>query len=375
MASPIVHRARATWPDVRAQGCEQIRAAGVTGAGGAGFPSYAKWNDLERVDSLLMNHQESEPNYVIDKWLGKAKAQMLATLFDVLLEQEVVDRIVVSGKWKDREEYMHALEAKTDGTVIPPNELPFNRDEYKGVIFAYTDNQYQYGMESVLLKVVDGTVLRNDLPMDHGWLVQNTETLINIARALSDETPVIRKYVHVSGEVPRDRFFEVPIGTPVSDLLNAAGLPPAERPSDAVIADGGPGWCFPIDAPPEAYGVRKSTNGLLVLDERTAEENELGDGRIDVLNEYDWNARLTDTEPTTTIDPFRVRIPLATNPEPDIVEPGTPIVEVGDRVGVGDRITSSSSDGISNPQHASIGGEVTAVSETSIEIESRSVEQ
>ncbi|MDJ1430739.1 NADH dehydrogenase subunit [Halostagnicola sp. A-GB9-2] len=371
MTTPNMHGAQATWPDVRAQACERIRVAGVAGAGGAGFPSYAKWDDLGRVDSLLVNHQESEPNYFIDKWLGKTKAQTLAALFDVLLEQAVFDRIVISAKWKDREKYMHALEAETDGTIVPPDELPLDREEHKGVVFAYTDNQYQYGMESVLLTVVDGTVLRGDLPMDHGWLVQNTETLINIARALSDETPTTRKYVHVSGESLRDRFLEVPIGTPVSDLLNAAGLPPAERPSDAVIADGGPGWCFPIDTPPEAYGVRKSTNGLLVLGERTAEENELGGGRIDVLEEYDWNAWTIETEPTTTVDPSRVRIPLATNPEPDIVEPAVPIVEIGDRVGVGDRIASPSSDGISNPQHASIAGNVTAVSETDIEIESR----
>ncbi|MHC3437601.1 NADH dehydrogenase subunit [Natrialbaceae archaeon A-gly3] len=373
MTSLNMHGSQSVWPDIRAQGCKRIRAAGVAGAGGAGFPSYAKWDDLEGVDSLLVNHQESEPNYFIDKWLGETKAQTLATLFDVLLKQEVVDRIVISAKWKDREKYMHALEAETDGTVILPDELPIDRDEYEGVVFAYTDNQYQYGMESVLLKVVDGTVLRDDLPMDYGWLVQNTETLINIARALSDEMPVIRKYVHISGEVPRSRFLEVPIGTPVSDLLNAVSLPPAERPSDTVIADGGPGWCFPIDAPPESYGVGKSTNGLLVLDERTVKKNELGDGRINVLEEYDWNARMREIEPTTTIDPSRVRIPLATNSEPDIVEPAVPIVEIGDLVSVGDRIASPSSDGISNPQHASIAGEVTAVSKTSIEIESRTI--
>lgn len=371
MTTPNMHEAQATWPDVRAQGRERIRAAGVAGAGGAGFPSFAKWDALGQVDSLLVNHQESEPNYFIDKWLGKTKAQTLAALFDVLLEQAVVDRIIVSAKWKDREKYMHTLEVDTGGTIVPPGELPLEREEHEGVVFAYTDNQYQYGMESVLLKVVDGTVLRGDLPMDHGWLVQNTETLINIAQALSDETPVTRKYVHVDGDVPQGRFLEVPIGTPIGELLNAADCPPDMLPSDAVISDGGPGWCFPIDAPLEAYGVRKSTNGLLVLDERTAEENELGDGRIDVLEEYDWNARPIETEPTTAIDPSRVRIPLATNPKPDIVEPAVPLVEIGDRVGVGDRIASPSSDGISNPQHASIAGEVTAVSETGIDIESR----
>jgi hypothetical protein len=31
-------------------------------------------------------------------------------------------------------------------------------------------------MESVLLRLVVGVVMSDDLPMDHGWIVQNTET-------------------------------------------------------------------------------------------------------------------------------------------------------------------------------------------------------
>ncbi|MFP8954217.1 NADH dehydrogenase subunit [Natrialbaceae archaeon A-arb3/5] len=372
MTSPIGRTTRsAEWPDIRSRGSDLIRAAGAGGAGGAGFPSYAKWTTLEDVDTLLMNHQESEPNYVIDKWLGETKAETFAVLFDVLLEQ-AFDLIVVSAKWKDRATYLRELEAETGGNVIRPDELPIDRNEESGVVFAYTENKYQYGMESVLLKTVDSTVIGNDLPTDHGWLVQNTETLYNISRALLDGTPVTHKYVHVSGDVSRDRFLEAPIGTPASDLLRAADCPPDALPADAVIADGGPGWCFPLDAPPEDYGVRKHTNCLLVLDEETVAENTFDGGRIDVIEEYDWSERTMEPEPTATIEPSRVRIPLATNPEPDVVEPAEPIVEIGDRVDVGDRIASPSSDGISNPQHASIAGEVTAVSESGIEIESHS---
>ncbi|QLK25631.1 NADH dehydrogenase subunit [Natrinema zhouii] len=370
ITSRLLATRSAEWPDVRTQGSDLIRAAGVAGAGGAGFPSYAKWTDLEAVDSLLMNHQESEPNYSIDKWLGKTRAETFAALFDALLER-AFDLIVVSAKWKDRDEHMQELENETDGTVIPPAELPLDRDAESGVVFAYTENKYQYGMESVLLKTVDGTVIGNDLPTDRGWLVQNTETLYNISRALSDGVPVTRKYVHVGGEVPRDRFLEVPIGTPASELLRAADCPPDALPSDAVIADGGPGWCFPIDSVPDEYGVRKHTNCLLVLDTETIAKNTLGGGRIDVLEEYDWSVREAETEPTATVEPAAVRIPLVTNPEPDIVESAEPIVAVGDRVDAGDRIARPSSDGISNPQHASIAGTVTAVSETSLEIESR----
>ena len=39
-----------------------LQEAGLSGAGGGGFPTYARWASIEEVDHLLVNHQESEPN-------------------------------------------------------------------------------------------------------------------------------------------------------------------------------------------------------------------------------------------------------------------------------------------------------------------------
>ncbi len=345
-----------------------IRNAGIGGAGGAGFPSYAKWERVEEVDSLLINHQESEPNFFVDKWLGQTHTAALATLFDALLDR-LFDVIVVAAKEVDRNEYTSELEAATDATVYLPEELPVD-DAETGVVFAYTDDRYEYGMESVLLRLVDGTIIRDDLPMDHGWIVQNTESIYNMYRTFTEGTPVTHKYLHVDGEVPRHRFLRAPIGTPATELLRAAGRPVTELPADAVLADGGPGWCFLIDEPPDRFGIRKRTNCLLVIDEETATEQTLGEDRINILTEYDHSKQEMETEPTATIDPDYVRIPLITNTAfQGIVEPSHPIVEPGDYVETGQMIATPNSMGISIPQHASIDGTVTDVSERCIEIE------
>lgn len=355
------------WPPIR-DVVERIRNAGIAGAGGAGFPSYAKWEQAESTDYLLVNHQESEPNFFVDKWLGTARAADFATLFDALLE-DVFEVVVVSAKWSDRDEYLTRLEAETGGTVVPPGDLPLDVETESGVVFAYTDARYQYGMESVLLNVVADVVIGSDLPTDRGWLVQNTETMANIYRALTDETPVTHTYVHVDGNVPRHRFLEVPIGTPASDLLSAAGRPPDALPSDAVLASGGPGWCFEIETPPAEFGVDKSTNGLLVLDESTVGENTLGDGRIDVLESTDWTSRPMETRPTATIDPDVVRVPLITNPDFEgTVRPAVPAVEPGDRVETGAVVATPPPNGIGIPHHAPVDGEVTAVTDAHVEI-------
>jgi len=343
-----------------------LRNGGVSGAGGAGFPTYAKWERLDEARCLLVNHQESEPNYYIDKWLGESRADEFATLFDALLG-DAFELIVVCGKEKDRDPWTTELEDALDGTVYTPDRLPLDPDDESGLVFAYTEDKYEYGMESVLLRMVSGVVMGDDLPMDHGWIVQNTETMTNVFRTLEEGKPVTRKYLHVDGNVPRHRFLEVPVGTPASAVIEAAGRSAADLDDDETLADGGPGWCFEIDQAPDAFGVSKRTNCVLVLDEDVVEENTLGNGRVQVLNAIDWDEE-HETEPTSLV-PDVVRIPLITNPDFDHVVSGSrPIVEEGVEVSDGEMIAVPADGGISIAQHASVDGTVTEVTDTHVEI-------
>ncbi|MEF8800161.1 MAG: NADH dehydrogenase subunit [Halolamina sp.] len=346
-----------------------IRNAGVSGAGGAGFPTYAKWERLGEVDYLLVNQQESEPNYYMDRWLAREHADELASFFDALLES-VLDVIVIGAKQKDRDRWLTDLEAATGGEVYTPDELPLDPDEESGVVFAYTEDRYEYGMESVILRLVADVVMGKDLPMDHGWIVQNTETLYNIYRAIEHGETVTHKHLHVGGDVPRHRFLSAPIGTPATALLKAAGLSPPETGEDQRLLDGGPGWCFEIEVPPEQFGLRKRTNCLLVADEAVAEKNIRGEERVDIREPYDWDAD-HETEPTATLSPTYVRIPLITNPAFEgVVERSRPIVEPGDRVDQGEMIATPAGNDIGNTHHASVPGKVTHVTETHIQIQS-----
>lgn len=346
---------------------EILQRAGVAGAGGAGFPSYMKWSDTESVTSLLVNHQESEPNYYSDKWNMRARSDAFETLFEYLLE-EIFDVIIIGTKDKYRDEWMDPLEQfdTVDMTVRSPSELPVDSDKESGVVVAYTPDVYTYSEESVLLMTTAGVAIGDDLPTDHGWIVHNTETLYNVYRALSDGTPVTRKYVVVDGNTPRHRCLDVPVGTPASTLLEAAGL--SELPEDQVLADGGPGWCYRIDRPSDLFGVRKRTNGVLVLDETVVEDNLGEDGEIDVLEEQDWTAKDHETTPTR-LEPDTVRIPLITNEGYiGLVEPSVPTVSAGDTVSEGERIADPHPDSISIAQHASIDGEVVYDTETHVVI-------
>ncbi|GAB3031580.1 NADH dehydrogenase subunit [Natronobiforma cellulositropha] len=346
---------------------DRLQAAGVAGAGGAGFPSYVKWQALANVDSLLVNHQESEPNYYADKWLGREHAADLVAFFETLLE-DTLERVVVGTKVGYREEWLGPLEEAAGEAVYTPEDLPADFAEQTGLALVYTPNVYTYSEESVLLMVTAGVQLGDGLPTDHGWLVHNTESIFNVARALRDGTPVTRKLVQVDGNTPRHRCLDVPIGTPASDLLEAAGVDDGAIAENEILADGGPGWCYEIEAEPDAFGVRKRTNAVLVLDEDLARDNLQDDGQIDVLTAHEWD-RDHETEPTR-LEPDRVRIPLITNAAyTGFVEPSVPCVDPGDTVSAGDVVATPAPDSISNTQHASIDGTVSEVSETHVTLE------
>jgi Na+-translocating ferredoxin:NAD+ oxidoreductase RnfC subunit len=98
------------------------------------------------------------------------------------------------------------------------------------------------------------------LPLAVGALVVNVESLINIHRAITGKGPVIRKYLTVTGEVREPSTFLVPVGVPISEVVNAAG---GAKVADPVAINGGPmmGRLETDFAAP----VTKTTKGLIVL--------------------------------------------------------------------------------------------------------------
>lgn len=345
----------------------ELQMAGVAGAGGAGFPTYAKWQDTDDIDYLLVNHQESEPVFYGDVWLLQDHAEAFARLFEHLLS-EVFDAVVIATKKSYRQEWLSAIEAEMDTDVFGPGDLPVGEEQLSGVSVAYTDDQFQYGMEQVLLNVVADTVIGNDLPTDYGWIVHNTETLYNIYRALTDGHPVTDKLVHVCGDVDEHRFFRTPVGTPASALLEAAGAPVDDWDNGTTLATGGPGWCFETDAPPEEVVVGRHTNGLIVTDEATVESHTLGDGRVDLLDDRDWKGGAHETEPTSFL-PDRVRLELITNDAYEgLVTPSKSVVQPGYDVSRGD-LVATPGDGLSIARHTPVTGTVTEVTDVHVEIE------
>ncbi len=221
---------------------ELLRSSGVVGAGGAGFPSYAKLSG--GVNLLLINGAECEPLLYTDFTLLQREMDRVLRGISALLEGAQIPRALLVIKEHTAKRLMLA-----DGA------LPAPRIGVKTVA-----DVYPIGDEIALIYEATGKLVQpGALPASAGVLVYNVETVYNIARAL-EGFGVFEKWVTVGGDVEHPQVVRVPVGTPVADLLAKLGI---SLGAEQALLDGGPSMGRLIS--PATAVVTKTTKGLLVL--------------------------------------------------------------------------------------------------------------
>lgn len=317
-----------------------IREAGIVGAGGAGFPTYVKYQKATPI--LVVNGAESEPGYYSDKLLFREHAREFAELFVFLEDIEAYERIIV-GAEEVAKPYMEELERLAEDT--------------EAFEVVYFPRIYKYGQERALVKLLlDREVPRKGIPPDVGATVNNNETLFNVYRAIIEGRPVTTKFLSVYGETPRHLCLEAPVGALAKDLVAHAGLPDPDL--SLLLFDGGPVLCDEVEDWTRApYGIRKTTNGLMVVAPERAKTRAKSYPREDGPPPPE---RIENVEELVQ----RVRLALGGR----FGAPARPEVEPGDRVRAGDRVAAAVPDKLSVPVHASIPGRVAEVTSEHIEI-------
>lgn len=221
----------------------KVFQAGVVGAGGAGFPTHFKIKN--RAEIVIANGAECEPLLQVDQQLLVRERRTVLRALQAVKEAVGATEAYLALKPKYKEA-ISALEA-----VLPG---------YPGLTMKLLPDVYPAGDEQVLVYEVTGRVVPpGGIPLQAGVVVLNIETLVNVYAAMHDE-PVTAKYVTVAGAVARPITVQVPVGTPVKEVLDLAGGPQVE---DFLVLDGGPMMGKPIA--PEHDVVTKTTKGLLVL--------------------------------------------------------------------------------------------------------------
>ena len=232
---------------------EAIKKSGIVGLGGAGFPTYVKFNvEPSRIEELVINGAECEPYITSDSITMVERAEDIATAI-AAMEKYLGVKKVILGIEKNKAkaiECMRKLEEKDPCFKV-----------------CVLDDKYPQGGEKVLIYHTTGkTVPAGKLPIDVGCIVCNSTTMATIGQYLKTGMPLVEKCVTVDGSaVQNPQNVIVPIGTPLRDVFEFCGGFKAEP---GKVLYGGPmmGIAVPnLDVP-----VLKNTNALVALDEKEA---------------------------------------------------------------------------------------------------------
>jgi Na+-translocating ferredoxin:NAD+ oxidoreductase RnfC subunit len=184
---------------------EHARNAGIVGAGGGGFPAHVKL--AAKADTVIANGAECEP--LLHKDAAVMERAAARVVQGLLLARDAVGakRAVLAVKAK-KKLAVEALRRASEGT---PAEVQLLGDYYPA------------GDEYDLVYTVTGRLIPpGGLPIHVGTVVQNVETLANLAAA-AEGRPVTHKTLTVAGAVRKPATFTAPIGTPLRALFEAAG--------------------------------------------------------------------------------------------------------------------------------------------------------
>jgi len=221
---------------------EQVRLAGVVGAGGGGFPTHVKL--AAKADTVIANGAECEP--LLHKDAAVMERQAVEMLQGIQLAMAAVGASagIVGIKAKNKHA-VAAVQAACQGTAVRVHLL---------------GDYYPAGDEYDLVHETTGRLIPpGGIPLNVGAVVCNVETFVNIAAAAAGH-PVTTKTLTVAGAVREPRTLTVPLGTSLRECLAAAG---GATVDDPVLAIGGMMMGETTDDLDRA--VTKTTGGVIVL--------------------------------------------------------------------------------------------------------------
>jgi len=234
---------------------ERIKTAGVTGMGGAGFPTFIKLCPPPgaKAECVIINAVECEPYITSDYRLMMEHPDEILVGLELLMKAAKVDKAYI-GIETNKPQAIELLTEKTAGStnieVVPLKQ------------------RYPQGGEKQL---VDAVIRRQvpappAIPVNVGAIVQNVGTAFAVYQAVMKRKPLFERYTTVTGKkIANPGNFLVRMGTPMKDLIEACGGLP--EGNNKLLA-GGPmmGKALTTTDVP----VCKGTNSVTVISEEEA---------------------------------------------------------------------------------------------------------
>ncbi len=282
---------------------EQIKASGIRGRGGAGFPTGIKWGFLPQgvhPRYLVVNADESEPGTFKDRIIMEYDPHQL--IEGIILSAHAIESekafIYIRGEYYFAYTRMEAALAEATEKGYLGDDV-FGSGKKLDVVLHRGAGAYECGEETAQLSSLEGyrgqPRLKPPFPAVEGLyakptIVNNVESICNVTHVMrlgvewykgfgTERSPGMRIFC-LSGNVKRPGLYELPHATPLSELVNEyGGGPQDEESAIKAIVPGGLSMKLlkpdQFDTPLDFESVTEAGSllgsaGVIAIDERTS---------------------------------------------------------------------------------------------------------
>ena len=242
----------------------RIKVAGVTGMGGAGFPTFIKLcpPPTAKAECVIINAVECEPYITADYRLMLEKSDEILVGLELLMKAAKVTRGYIGIETNKPQ----AIELLADKCA-----KKFGGSAYEVEVVPLKQRYPQGGEKQLVDAVINRQVPAPPaIPVNVGAIVQNIGTAFAVYEAVMKHKPLFERYTTVTGKKLRQPGnYLVRMGTPMKDLIAVCGGMPEE---DSKVLAGGPMMgkaMTSTDVP-----VCKGTNSVTILSGEDAVRKE-----------------------------------------------------------------------------------------------------
>lgn len=231
---------------------DAIKKSGIVGLGGAGFPTYVKFNTESEIEELVINGAECEPYITSDSLTMVSDKEYISYAISVLVKHLGIKKVIIG------------IENNKPNAIKAMREIA---KEHSNVSVKVLPSVYPQGGEKVLVYHTTGKKIpMGGLPIDVGCVVCNSTTMAAIGKYLKTGMPLVNKCVTVDGAALKNpQNVIVPIGTSIGEVFDFCG---GFKETPKKVLYGGP--MMGIAVPELSAPVIKNTNAILAMSEKEA---------------------------------------------------------------------------------------------------------
>ena len=251
--------------DTKEEFLKAVRASGLVGLGGAGFPTHVKLNvpPDKHVDTLVINAAECEPYITVDYRECIDNSWDILSGIHIIKDMLGIENVIIAVE-NNKPKAFEVLKRIADS------------DNYSGdhIKLMSLESRYPQGAEKMMVQSATGRkVPPGKLPADVGCIVMNVASVAFVARYIKTGKPLVSRSLTVDGSaIAEPKNVRVPIGTSIADIIDFCG---GFKEEPRKIITGGPMMGLSItgtDLP-----VIKNNNAILAFTEKDAKLMQEGD--------------------------------------------------------------------------------------------------